>query len=74
MYCSTSSPLDQCHYLEVAHCLELDLLLELFPHLVLVEMLGWRIKVDLVLVEDKAFAPKNTKIRNIGVFTGKEFI
>jgi hypothetical protein len=44
-------PLDQCHHLEVAHCLEFDLLLvELVLNLVLVEMLVWRIKVDLVLL------------------------
>jgi hypothetical protein len=44
-------PLDQCLLLEVAHCLELDLLLlELVPHLKLVEMLVWRMMVDLVLV------------------------
>jgi hypothetical protein len=44
-------PLDQCPPLEVAHCLDLDpLLLELIPHLELVEMLVWKIMVDLVLV------------------------
>jgi hypothetical protein len=36
----------------VAHCLELDLLLlELVPHLELVEMLAWKMMVDLVLVK-----------------------
>ena len=44
-------PLDHCPLLEVAlldlhfHHLELD------PHLELVEMLAWKMKVDLVLVE-----------------------
>jgi hypothetical protein len=42
-------PLDRCPPLEVAHlllhCLEPD------PHLGLVEMLDWKITVDLVLVE-----------------------
>jgi hypothetical protein len=32
-------PLDQCHHLEVDHWLEFDLLPELVPHIVLVEML-----------------------------------
>jgi hypothetical protein len=39
---------------EVAHYLHLDplpLLLELVPHLELVEMLVWRMMVDLVLVK-----------------------
>jgi hypothetical protein len=45
-------PLDQCPPLEVAHCLGLyPLLLEPFPHLKLVEMLVWKMIVDLVLVE-----------------------
>jgi hypothetical protein len=44
-------PLDQCLLLEVAHCLELDLLLELVPHLELVEMLVWKMIVDLVLMK-----------------------
>jgi hypothetical protein len=36
----------------VAHCLELGLLiLESVPHLELVEMLVWKMMVDLVLVE-----------------------
>jgi hypothetical protein len=35
----------------VAHCLELDLLLlDLVPHLEMVEMLIWKMMVDLVLV------------------------
>jgi hypothetical protein len=43
-------PLDRCLLLEVAHCLELDLLLlELVPHLELVDMLIWKMIVDLVL-------------------------
>jgi hypothetical protein len=39
-------PLDHCPPLKVAHlhCLEPD------PHLELVEMLGWKMMVDLVLV------------------------
>jgi hypothetical protein len=45
-------PLDQCPPLEVAHRLSLHLLiLEPFPHLELVEMLVWKMMVDLVLVE-----------------------
>jgi hypothetical protein len=45
-------PLDQCLPLEVAHCLDFDLLLlEPVPHLVLVEMLVWKMMVDLVLVK-----------------------
>jgi hypothetical protein len=45
-------PVDQCPPLEVAHCLDLHpLLLEPYPHLELVEMLAWRMMVDLVLVE-----------------------
>jgi hypothetical protein len=46
-------PLYRCLLLEVAHCLELDLLLlEPIPHLLeLVEMLIWRMMVDLVLVK-----------------------
>jgi hypothetical protein len=44
-----SSPLDHCPPLEVAHLLDLLLhCLELDPHLRLVEMLAWKIKVDLV--------------------------
>jgi hypothetical protein len=37
-------PLDRCLLLEVTRCLKLDLLLllELVPHLELVEMLVWR--------------------------------
>jgi hypothetical protein len=45
-------PLDRCLILEVDHCLELDLLLlEPVPHLELVEMLVWRMMVDLMLVK-----------------------
>jgi hypothetical protein len=45
-------PLDQCPPLEVAHCLDLHpLLLEPNHHLELVEMLAWKMMVDLVLVE-----------------------
>jgi hypothetical protein len=44
-------PLDQCPPLEVAHHLDLHLyLLELDPHLELVEMLAWKMMVDLMLV------------------------
>jgi hypothetical protein len=44
-------PLDQCPPLEVAHPLDLYLhCLEPDPHLRLVEMLGWKMTVDLVLV------------------------
>jgi hypothetical protein len=43
-------PLDQCPPLEVAHPLDLHLhYLEPDPHLGLVEMLGWKMMVDLVL-------------------------
>jgi hypothetical protein len=50
--------LDYCHLalvhcppLEVAHCLDLLLhCLELDPHLGLVEMLAWKMTVDLMLV------------------------
>jgi hypothetical protein len=39
-------------FLEVAHRLDLDpLLLEPFPHLELVEMLVWKMMVDLMLME-----------------------
>jgi hypothetical protein len=45
-------PLDQCPLLEMAHCLELDLLLlELVPRLKLVEILVWKMMVDLVLMK-----------------------
>jgi hypothetical protein len=45
-------PLDQCPPLEVAHRLDLDPRpLEPIPHLELVEMLVWKMMVDLVLVE-----------------------
>jgi hypothetical protein len=40
-------PLDQCPPLEVSHHLDLDPL----PHLELVEMLVWKVMVDLVLVK-----------------------
>jgi hypothetical protein len=44
-------PLDQCPPLEVAHCLDLHpLLLKPRPHLELVEMLAWKMMVDLVHV------------------------
>jgi hypothetical protein len=44
--------LDQCPPLEVTHRLDLHpLLLEPVPHLGLVEMLVWKMMVDLVLVE-----------------------
>ena len=43
-------PLDRCLLLEVAHCLDLDpLLIEPILHLELVEMLVWKMMVDLVL-------------------------
>jgi hypothetical protein len=45
-------PLDICPPLEVAHLLDLHLNhLELDPHLGLVEMLVWKMMVDLVIVE-----------------------
>jgi hypothetical protein len=45
-------PFDQCLPLEVAHHLDIHpLLLEPFPHLKLVEMLVWKMTVDLVLVK-----------------------
>jgi hypothetical protein len=45
-------PLDQCPPLKVAHRLGLHpLLLEPFPHLELVEMLVWKMIVDIVLVK-----------------------
>jgi hypothetical protein len=45
-------PLDQCPCLEVAHRLGLHpLLLNSVPHLGLVEMLVWKMMIDLVLVE-----------------------
>jgi hypothetical protein len=44
--------LDHCPPLEVAHPLDLHLhYLEPNPHLELVEMLDWKMTVDLVLVE-----------------------
>jgi hypothetical protein len=44
-------PLDHCPPLEVAHPLDLHLhCLETNPHLELVEMLAWKMTVDLVLV------------------------
>jgi hypothetical protein len=49
-------PLDQCLPLEVAHRLDLDPLpLEPVPHLELVEMLIWKMMVDLVLVKAYRF-------------------
>jgi hypothetical protein len=45
-------PLDQCPPLEVAHRLDLHpLLIEPCPHLELVEMLVWKMMVDLGFVE-----------------------
>jgi hypothetical protein len=45
-------PLDQCPPLEVAHHIGLHpLLIELYPHLELVEMLARKMMVNLVLVE-----------------------
>jgi hypothetical protein len=45
-------PLDQCPPLKVAHHLDLDPLpLESIPHLELVEMLVWKMMVDLVLMK-----------------------
>jgi hypothetical protein len=45
-------PLDHCPPLEVAHPLDLHFHhLEPDPHLGLVEMLGWKMTVDLILVE-----------------------
>jgi hypothetical protein len=47
----SSSPLDQCPP-EVTHCLDLHpLLLEHDTYLELVEILAWKMMVDLVLVE-----------------------
>ena len=44
--------LDHCPPLEVAHPLDLHLhYLKPDPHLELAEMLGWKMMVDLVLVE-----------------------
>jgi hypothetical protein len=44
-------PLDHCTPLEVAHPIDLHFHhLESDPHLELVEMLGWKMTVDLVLV------------------------
>jgi hypothetical protein len=43
-------PLDHCPPLEVSHLLDLHHL-ELGPHLELVEMLDWKMTVDLVLME-----------------------
>jgi hypothetical protein len=43
-------PFDHCPPLEVAHPLDLHLhCLEPVPHLKLVEMLDWKVSVDLVL-------------------------
>jgi hypothetical protein len=45
-------PLNQCPPLEVARCLDLDPRpLEPFPHLEFVDMLVWKMMVDLVLME-----------------------
>jgi hypothetical protein len=45
-------PIDQFPSLEVVHRLDVHpLLLEPRPHLELVEMLAWKMMVDLVLVE-----------------------
>jgi hypothetical protein len=45
-------PLDHCPLLEVAQPLDLHLYpIELDPHLEWAEMLGWKMMVDLVLVE-----------------------
>jgi hypothetical protein len=45
-------PLDRCPPLEVARLLDLNFHhLELDPHLGLVEMLAWKMTVDLVHVE-----------------------
>jgi hypothetical protein len=45
-------PLDQCPLLELAHYLHIDpLLIQPVPHLELVEMLVWRMMVDLVFVK-----------------------
>jgi hypothetical protein len=45
-------PLDQCPPLEVAHCLgHHSLLLKPLPHLELVEILAWKMMVDIVLVK-----------------------
>jgi hypothetical protein len=45
-------PLDYCRHLEVAHLLDLFLYqLEPHPHFELVEMLTWRMMVDLVHLE-----------------------
>jgi hypothetical protein len=53
-------PLDQCPPIEVAHCHDLHpLLLEPHPHLELVEMLVWKMMVDLVLV-DALWIPLDT--------------
>jgi hypothetical protein len=44
-------PLDRCSLLEVTHPLDLHLHhIEPDPHLGLVEMLGWKMMVDLMLV------------------------
>jgi hypothetical protein len=44
-------PIDQCPPLEVAHRLDLLHLLEPDPHPKFVEMLAWKMMVDLVFVE-----------------------
>jgi hypothetical protein len=49
--CHGNLPLDHCPPLEVAHPLDLLLhCLELDPHLGLVQMLDWKMTVDLVLM------------------------
>jgi hypothetical protein len=49
--CHGHLPLDHCPPLEVAHPLSIHLhCLEPDPHLELVEMLAWKMMVDLVLV------------------------
>jgi hypothetical protein len=51
-------PLDHCPPLEVAHLLDLHLhCLEPDPHLQLVEMLDWKMMVDLVLVDQALRIP-----------------
>jgi hypothetical protein len=50
--CHYHLPLDHCHPLEVAHPLDLHFHhLEPISHPELVEMLVWKMTVDLVLVE-----------------------
>jgi hypothetical protein len=50
-HCCLHLPLDQCLLLEVVHPLDLHhYYLKPDPHLELVEMLAWKMMVDLVLV------------------------